>query len=311
MTKCLIFPGQGTQKPGMIKELGKRIDEVNDVFEVASNVSCKDIKNLCLTGTMENLKKTENTQIAVTAMNMAYLTLLRNDGLDYQVVAGHSLGQYSALAAAEVITMEQLFYIVNIRAQLMSAVKQNGSLCSIAGLSYECINELCHGIDNTSKRLAVALQNSDIQTVVGGECELVEKLEHKAKEAGAIKTTVLNVSNAFHTGLMEDMAIEFAESVEALDIKLPTKKIMLNCKKDYAATEEEIKSELVNQCYHTVFWADGIKKIISDYNDVCFIEVGVGKTLTGMMRHIDSSKKVYMASKPSDYEKILDLSKEI
>lgn len=115
MNVCLMFPGQGTQKPGMLRELGSQIAEVESVFDVAQQVTGRNVKDLCLTAAAEELQKTENTQLAVTAMNLSYLTLLQSEGISPDITLGHSLGQFSAFAAAGVITIEQVFLLVQKR----------------------------------------------------------------------------------------------------------------------------------------------------------------------------------------------------
>ena len=128
MRVCLMFPGQGTQQPGMLRALGNQIKEVDYVFNIAQQITGRNIKDLCLTATAEELQKTENTQLAVTAMNLTYLTLLQSEGINPDITLGHSLGQFSAFVAAGVLTIEQVFLLVQKRAELMSKVQRSGML---------------------------------------------------------------------------------------------------------------------------------------------------------------------------------------
>ena len=310
MNVCLMFPGQGTQKPGMLRELGNQVEKVSSLFDIAKEVTGRDVKELCLTATAEELQRTENTQLAVTAMNLAYLQLLQEEGIRPAVVMGHSLGQFSALVAAEVLTVEQVFALVQKRAELMSKVNRAGMLCSVLGLDEEAVRQAALTVDPSQEHLVVALCNTDNQIVLGGEPEYVEKAELLCKEKGALRTVPIRVSNAFHTPLMKEMEEEFAGFIDAMDMAEPKCKLMLNCKGDYATDAEDIKQELKNQCCHTVLWSQGVKNVIATTEDIIFAEVGVGKVLTGMMRSIDNKQSVYMLSNPMQFNKFTKTVKE-
>lgn len=310
MSVCLMFPGQGTQKPGMLRELGNQIEKVNSVFDIAQQVTGRDLKDLCLTATAEELQKTENTQLAVTAMNLSYLTLLQENGISPDITLGHSLGQFSAFVAAGVLTVDQVFILVQKRAELMSRVQRSGMLCSVLGLNFDIVQEICKSVDPTSNNLVVALYNTPNQIVIGGDSEFVIKAEEACKARGALRTVPIRVSNAFHTPLMKEMEEEFADFVGNLSFSSPKCKLMLNCKGDFATDVEDIKNEIKNQCCHTVLWYEGVKKIITTTENVLFAETGVGKVLTGMMRSIDNKQNVLMMSNPMQYNKFINLVKE-
>lgn len=310
MNVCLMFPGQGTQKPGMLRELGNQIEKVDSIFDIAQRVTGRKVKELCLTATAEELQKTENTQIAVTAMNLAYLKLLQDEGIIPDVTLGHSLGQFSALVAAGVLTVEQVFALVQKRAELMSKVQRSGMLCSVLGLDFNAVSDIAKSVDPSEQHLVVALCNTENQIVLGGEPEYVEKAEEICKANGALRTVPIRVSNAFHTPLMREMEDEFAKFINTIEFSAPKCKLMLNCKGDYATDVDDIKQELKNQCCHTVLWCDGIKKVISDMPDIVFAEAGVGKVLTGMMRSIDNKQNVLMMSNPAQFNKFIKSVKE-
>lgn len=299
---CFMFPGQGTQKPGMLRSLAKDMEKVKEVFEIAQEVTGKDIKDLCLHANAEELKKTENTQLAVTAMNMAYYTLLEKEGIHADIAIGHSLGQYSTLVAAGVLTMEQVFAIVQKRADYMAQCQQEGMLCSVLGLSFEQVDQICKEIDDSQKHLVVALYNSQNQIVIGGKSEIVIQAEKSCKEQGALRTVPIRVSNAFHTPLMKEMEESFMAYVNTIEFKTPKIKLVLNCTGDYVSDCEQIKKEIRNQCCHTVLWYDSIKKIIEKEENLLFAEVGQGKVLTGLMRSIDPKQKVFLTSNPKQRE---------
>lgn len=310
MNICLMFPGQGTQKPGMLRELGSRIPEVSEVFEIAQQVTGRDVQALCLTAGAEELQKTENTQLAVTAMNLAYLTLLQKEGIRPDVTLGHSLGQYSALVAAQVLTVDQVFALIQKRAELMAGIRRSGMLCSVLGLELSVVAEACHSIDPQGTHLVVALYNTQNQIVIGGEGDYVTRAEALCKEKGALRTVPIRVSNAFHTPLMKEMEEEFGDFIDRIPFRSPQCRLMLNCKGDFATDEADMKRELKNQCCHTVLWYEGVKKVIAAAQEPVFAEVGVGKVLTGMLRSIDSKQTMLMMSNPMQYNKFIKLVKE-
>ncbi len=302
-----MFPGQGTQKPGMLRELGNHIEEVNSVFDTAKAVTGRDVKELCLTANAEELQKTENTQLAVTAMNLSYLTLVRRNGIEPDITLGHSLGQFAAFVASGVLTVEQAFVLVQKRAELMSRVKRSGMLCSVLGLDFDTVDKICKEIDPNGENLVVALYNTQNQIVVGGDSEYVLKAEALCKEKGALRTVPIRVSNAFHTPLMREMEEKYSEFIDKIDFKEPKCRLMLNCKGDFASDVDDIKKEIKNQCCRTVLWYEGIKKIIETKKEIFFAEGGVGKVLSGMMRSIDNRQKVLMLSNPAQYNKFIKL----
>lgn len=310
MKVCFMFPGQGTQKPGMLRALGNQVEKVDGVFHIAKQVTGRDIKELCLTAGAEELQRTENTQLAVTAMNLSYLTLLQQEGIVPDVTLGHSLGQFSALVAAKVLTVAQAFLLVQKRAEVMSKIQRSGMLCSVLGLDLEKVSEICSHLDPSAKNLVVALYNTQNQIVIGGDCPFVLKAEEVCKEKGALRTVAIRVSHAFHTPLMQEMEEEYAAFEDTISFSNPQCQLMLNCKGDFADSIMDIKTEIKNQCCHTVFWYKGVKKVIALSNEMIFAETGVGKVLTGMMRSIDKQQSMLMMSNPMQYDKLIQLVKE-
>ncbi|MBR3770979.1 MAG: ACP S-malonyltransferase [Clostridium sp.] len=299
-----LFPGQGTQSAGMLRKLGTFYDEVKEIFIMASDIAQKDITKLCLSESDEELKKTENTQIAVTAMNMAYLKILMNRDVQPDIVMGHSLGQFSALAASGVIDMQTLFHTIIKRAELMGKISREGSLSTIIGLDYDVINEVCQEISDENGTVSVALYNTTKQIVIGGDLDYVTRASEILKDKGALRVVNVRVSNAFHTPLMKDMLPEFTAYIQEIEIKKPECKLILNCKGDYSDDPEEIREEIINQCCNQVNWCAGLEKILSGDN-LILAEVGVGKTLAGMIRNMGSKEKVALLSDPKALDKFL------
>lgn len=308
MKICYLFPGQGTQKPGMLRELGDELQNAAEVFDTAAAVTGRDVRQLCLTASDAELRLTENTQLAVTAMNLAYFTILKKQGIKPDIVMGHSLGQFSALYAAGVTTMEDTFRIVQKRAELMSQTEQSGALCTVLGLLPEQVAEICRRIDPDGQKLTVALHNTEKQVVVGGTEELVAQAEAACKSEGALRTVPVKVSNAFHTPLMKDMEVQFADFLQSVALHEPTCRIILNCKGDYAASVADIREDIVRQCCNTVHWYDGLLQLLKT-PDVVTVEVGIGKTMAGMLRNTEPKLTTYLASNPRQRMQLVQLTR--
>ena len=300
-----LFPGQGSQKEGMYNLFGDCAEEVSEVFDEAAKVTGRDIKALCRDATEEELKQTLNTQISVTTMNMAYSKLLEKRGIKPDVVAGHSLGQLSAIAAAGVISTVDLFRLVNKRAELMSGINESGKLATAVGLDKETVTNICEEVSKENGKVSIALENSPTQYVIGGKEEDVDKAVVKLKEAGALKVVEIKVSNAFHTYMMAPMVEDFKKFVNSLEFKKPVCKTLLNCKGGYSDDPEEIREDVINQCVNTVKWVDCINRLLSDEN-VQIAEVGAGKIMASLVKGFDRKKKVYLMSNPADFEEFVN-----
>ncbi|MDR2024158.1 MAG: ACP S-malonyltransferase [Hungatella sp.] len=299
-----LFPGQGSQISGMLHKMGEYYREVQSVFSLASEIANKDVAELCLSKTEAELRKTENTQIAVTAMNMAYLQLLQNRGMKPDIVMGHSLGQFSALVASGVMTMETVFQIICKRAELMSEISVDGSLSTVIGLNYNKVSAVCHMVSVENETVSIALHNTSEQIVIGGNRLCVSKASQILKENGALRVVENRVSNAFHTRLMERMVFEFTNYIQKINLFRPECKIILNCKGDYAENIEEIRKDIIEQCCHTVKWYESLKLLLAN-RDIILAEVGAGKTLAGMIRNMNRRQNVFLLSERKHLETFL------
>lgn len=308
MKICFLFPGQGTQKPGMLRELGRLGQDEEQIFETGTQVSGIDLKELCLHAPDKMLKETLNTQLAVTAMNIAYYSRLKAQGLAPDLTAGHSLGQLSALYAAGVVDLENLFLLTKKRGELMEKITRKGGLCSVKGLSTQTISDICRQVDPEGQRVCIALYNAPDQIVVGGYEEEVDSVCEGCMAAGAVKAVKLNVAAAFHTPVMGEIEAEFAEFIQQIPMRDPRIPLLLNCKGDFAEGVQDIKKDLTDQCCHMVRWVDCMEKAVA-VSDV-FIEVGYGKTMAGLMRKIDPAKPCYLASDPRQMGRLLKSIKE-
>lgn len=221
-----LFPGQGSQYSGMYRHINPYSSELDRLFECAHEITGVDVKALCMTANNKQLMMTQNTQLAMLLMDLAYNQILKNRNIFPDLVMGHSLGQYAALVSCGALTVEEAIYIVYKRANLMSKIDKNGCLVTIVGLSVNEINDVCKSLENDGT-ISIALFNTHKQIVVGGDSKLVELATDKFKKLGAIKTIILPVSAAFHTSHMLEMQNEFANILNNCKFSIPKCEIIL------------------------------------------------------------------------------------
>ncbi len=290
MTKtAFIFPGQGSQSPGMGKELAEEFSVVAETFTEADQVLDIDLQQLCFEGPEEELTKTEHAQPAILTASIAYYRLLQEKGIKPEVVAGHSLGEYSALVAAGVVDFATGLQLVRKRGELMAAAdpEGKGTMAAVIGLKAEEIDAVCKEAAETGV-VEVANYNCPGQIVISGEQKAVETAETLAKEAGAKKVVPLNVSGPFHSSLMESAGEKLAAYLADLSFKQPEVPVVPNAKADYTTDPAEIKDALIKQMSGSVRWEESIERMIEDGVE-SFVEVGPGRVLKGFMRRIDRS----------------------
>lgn len=299
-----MFPGQGCQKPGMLRLLDRYREEVREVFDLAGDLAGRDIADLCLTAGAETLGKTINTQIAVTAMNLAYLKLLQNRQIQPDIVMGQSLGQFACLAACRSMSYEDVFRLVLKRAELMDSIERPGVLCSILGFTLEQVREILAALPEDSGIVEIALINGRTQIVLGGEERAVDLAAEQAMAAGAYKTVKIRVSAAFHTSFMKGIEQELSDFIDTLPVEEPCCRIILNCKGDYADSADEIRRDLKLATCHTVNLFSGIERLLSN-DALCIAEAGVGKAMAGMLRNMGYKDKVYLLSELKDFDQYI------
>lgn len=306
MKNAFLFPGQGAQYSGMFKTI-KAMPEAVRVYEKANNIVGYNLQEMCTFGTQEQLNQTQFTQVAIYTHSIALSNVLIKNNINPVVVAGHSVGQFAALVAVGVISFEEGLKLVQARANLMGSVKRKGSMVSITGLSVETIKELCEEVKD-SGYAAISLFNTQIQMVVSGDIKAIEKLTAKAIERGAIKVVPLRVSQAFHSELIREIYDEFKSIVNNVEFKEALCPIVLNCDAEITTNSIKIKEDIIKQIVTPVKWYESMKNILQ-IEDIELVEVGPGKTLTGMFRSIQKGKKVYTADIPQDLAKLIKLSK--
>ena len=281
-----LFPGQASQKVGMGKDLFDKTEIGKKYYNIANDILEVDIQSISFNGPDELLKKTKYIQPAIFIVSTIIAEIMIENGHSSDGVAGHSLGEYSALVVAGAFDIESGLELVKLRSESMyNAGKNNpGSMAAIVGLSANEVEKLC--IDNTPDKLVVAANyNTENQIVVSGHIEAVEALLISAKDRGARMAIPLNVSGAFHSPLMRSVREELADkldSIEISDIKIP---VFTNVDAKPKTKGAEIKNSLIQQLENPVLWSSSIKNMIE--NDfTSFLEIGPGKVLQGLNRKI-------------------------
>ncbi len=305
MKIAFLFPGQGAQYIGMGKELYDNYDIVKQVFDKADSILDQDFVNLIFSGSEEDIKKTENTQPGILMVSTGISELLKQKGIVPAMTAGLSLGEYSALVAANAISYEDALPLVRKRGQLMNEAVPagQGTMAAVLGLDAESLLACC---DKTSEYGVVGIANYNCpgQLVLSGEVAAVEKASELAKEAGARRIVPLQVSGPFHSPLLKTAGDALAKELESITVKAPEIPVITNVEAKPIQDPASIKKLLVDQVSHSVRWEDSVRYMISQGVDV-FIEVGPGKALTGFMKKIDKTATVYNVEDMASLEALL------
>ncbi|MBP1753777.1 MAG: fabD [Firmicutes bacterium] len=290
---AFLFAGQGAQYIGMGKELYHAYPVCKQIFEEAGDSLKLDISKLIFEGTKEELDLTENTQPAVVTMSLAAYQAVRQFGIVPEVVAGLSLGEYSALTASGVFNLSQVVPLVRNRGRFMQEAVPSGvgKMCAILNLSEEKLREACaeaaaFGI------VEPANFNCPGQIVIGGEIKAVDEAARLAKEKGAMKTIDLAVSAPFHTSMLKPAADRLKLELEPMllgDIFTP---VISNVNANYVQSSDQVKDLLYHQVMSSVLWEQSIRTMIAD-GITDFIEIGPGKTLSGFVKKIDRGLNIY------------------
>ena len=289
MKYAIVFPGQGSQSIGMLSDLSSNFSIVKDIFSEASDALNLDLWKL-VQEDEDALNQTENTQPAMLAAGYATFKVLSNEvNLSPICMAGHSLGEYTALVATKSLNYFEAVKLVRKRAELMqSAVPSGtGAMAAILGLDDEKVIEICSQSKISGVVEAVNF-NSPGQVVIAGENEAVNKACELMKEAGAKRALVLPVSVPSHCSLMNNAAQEFSYSVDAVNFKTGETSVLHNVDASFADDANEIKLKLVEQLCKPVLWTSSVQKM-QQLGVEKLIELGPGKVLAGLAKRIDKS----------------------
>ncbi|UPT67473.1 MAG: ACP S-malonyltransferase [Sphingobacteriales bacterium JAD_PAG50586_3] len=281
--KACIFPGQGSQFSGMGKDLYESAPKAKDLFEKANKILGFRITDVMFNGTDEELKQTRVTQPAIF-LHSVILAILNSDELKPDMVAGHSLGEFSALVANRCLTFEDGLKLVAKRAEAMQkACEINPStMAAILGLEDDKVEQICKSIKGI---VVPANYNCPGQLVISGTHEAVNEACEKMKEAGAKRALVLPVGGAFHSPLMEPARKELAEAINDTQFNTPTCAVYQNVKAQPVENPDIIKINLIAQLTAPVLWTQTVKAMV-DNGARQFVEIGPGKVLSGLVKKI-------------------------
>ena len=310
---AFVFPGQGAQKVGMCKDFYDNYACAKKVFEEADEALGFSISKMCFEGPEEDLRLTEFTQPAILTCSLAALAVMREHGLECEIAGGHSLGEYSALAAAGVISLQDAVMAVNKRGRFMQEAVPvgEGAMAAVMGLEPDKIVEVCQQVEKECGEAVQAVNfNCPGQIVIAGATKAVEKATEALKAAGAKRAIPLPVSAPFHSTLMKPAAErlkEVLDKIEFRDAKFP---VVANVTAEPVVKAEEIRALLVKQAASPVKWEMSMRNMIRDGIDT-YVEVGPGKTLTGFTRKIDRAMNALNVEDMASLEKTLAYFKEV
>ena len=311
MTRAFVFPGQGSQFIGMGKDLAESFTDARDVFNEIDESLSQNLSKMMFDGDESELNLTENTQAALMAMSMAVVNVLKNQGgIELEkhcaFVAGHSLGEYSALTAAGVISLSDSAKLLKLRGTSMQkAVPVGiGSMAAILGLDFDAVVQIAK--EATGEEIcSAANDNSDGQVVVSGHKEAVQRAVDIATERGARKAVILQVSAPFHCELMAPAAEAMKPALAETTFNAPIVPVVVNVTASPESDPEALKNYLVEQITGTVRWRESVL-YMRDQGVTEMVELGAGKVLSGLARRIDRSIACESVGTPEQVEALIN-----
>ncbi|MGP7817545.1 ACP S-malonyltransferase [Niallia sp. 01092] len=291
---AFVFPGQGSQTVGMGKELAENFAKAASLYKTADEKLGFPLSKLIFEGPKEELTLTYNTQPALLTTSIALLEHFKQFGIEADYVAGHSLGEYSALVASGVLAFEDAVYAVRKRGEYMQEAVPSGqgAMAAILGLDRNILTEVTEAVTNEGNAVQLANLNCPGQIVISGTAKGIELACEKAKEAGAKRAIPLEVSGPFHSELMKPAAVKFSkilDDVNMNDAKVP---VFANVTAAPVENKETIQQLLIEQLYSSVLWEDSVNKMMELGVDT-FIEIGPGKVLAGLVKKINRKAQIF------------------
>ncbi|GFR37771.1 malonyl CoA-acyl carrier protein transacylase [Insulibacter thermoxylanivorax] len=298
-----VFPGQGAQSVGMGADICRQHEGTQALFRAADETLGYPLSELIFQGPEDELKLTYHTQPALLATSCAYLESLRDSGLQPDYVAGHSLGEYSALVCAGVMSFTDAVRTVRLRGEFMDQAVPagQGAMAAVLGADREALAALCREVSEQAGTVEMANVNCPGQIVVSGTAAGVQAIVERGKEIGARRVVPLEVSGPFHSSLMEPAASRLREVLQQVEMRDAAVPVVANVTAGPVTKAEEIRELLVRQVVSPVLWEDSINWLLSQGVDT-FVEIGSGSVLTGLIRKIDRSAAVYTVNSVESLE---------
>ena len=309
MDVILLFPGQGSQKTGMGKELADAFPEARSVFEEVDDALGFRLSTLCFEGPQDDLTATLNAQPALLAHGAAVWAVARKAiGNQVRAGAGHSLGEHTAYHAADSTTLADAARLVRRRGQLMyeTGVTRPGAMAAVLGKLNDSIESLCELATRSGGLVVPANYNTAEQIVVSGEVAGVERLMDLAKANGAKRAVRLPVSGAFHSPLMEPAVGGFTEAVNATEFAEPQFPVYSNVTEEPSTSAQNARELLIRQLTAPVKWTGEVTNMAAAYPDALFVEMGPGNVLTGLLTRIAPSARGIACGSPADMDKLIN-----
>lgn len=302
---AFIFPGQGSQRAGMGKELAEQFPAARAVFDQADQALGFPLSKLCFEGPEEDLKLTANTQPAILTTSVAAYRVLEEQGIAPDYVAGHSLGEYSALVASGCLSFPEAVVTVRNRGTYMQEAVPagQGAMAALLGLPLPEVQQVCEQAAQ-GQVVVPANLNSPGQIVISGHKEAVERAAQAAKDAGAKRAVLLPVSAPFHSSLLQPAAARLESDFQRIRFGGLSIPLVTNVDAEVIETPQAARDALLRQVPAPVRWEESMRKLMELGCD-CFIEVGPGKVLAGLLRQIDRSVRALSVEDPASLEKTL------
>lgn len=300
MSNCFIFSGQGSHRPGMGLQLYQHSTLAKDKIDLSNQVLGYNISDIMFDDNEAVLRQTNHAQVAIYIYSCIIFDIIKNNNYLPAVVAGHSLGEFSALYANNTYTFETGLQIVNVRAKAMHKCEKNteGKMSAVIGMNKEKISDICKGTDTQ-----VANINSDQQIVISGSADSIQSVSEELKANGAKRIISLPVSGAFHSQLMSNAKPELKEVISNATFNEPYVPIVSNYDATLRSNPDEIKKALIEQIDHPVLWLDSVQRLGKINNN--FIEIGPKKVLSGIIKKIDELFHISSFNSYNDVEEYL------